>query len=80
MKNIALDKPTYQKSTMYTNRGGSWVAVSENVHTYFAGSGHCTHTMAQETQWWMVDIGAISAIKQVVIHHRVDICNHNFCT
>jgi hypothetical protein len=70
-QNLAAGKPTSQSST--ENGGIASRAVDDNTSGNWFG-GSVTHTTLQAQPWWQVDLGAASALGQVVLYNRTDCC------
>jgi hypothetical protein len=69
--NLALNKSTLQSSTDYG--GSSDRAVDGNTDGIY-WSNSVTHTYAQTSPWWQVDLGVSQDISKVEIWNRTDCC------
>src|SRR5579871_4119898 len=70
--NVALGRPATQSST-YPGAPAAAAAVDGNTDgNYFDGS--VTATNLDGNPWWLVDLGASTAITSVVIFNRTDCC------
>ena len=70
ISNLALHKPTQQKSTI---AGGSSERVVDGNKNgdYYAGLS-CSHTEFGSGNWWLVDLETTSVIYEVRIKNRLD--------
>jgi len=69
--NLALNKPTVQKSTYGT--GYASKAVDGNTNGNW-GAGSVTHTQGETTPWWQVDLGSVKDLETIQIYNRLDCC------
>ena len=72
-ENLALNKPTKQKSTIYGNDSeyGPQNAVDGNINT-FSNTDHDPGDGGGVTQWWQVDLEHPFEITSIVIVQRQD--------
>lgn len=70
--NLALGRPATQSSTEVG--GVPSRAVDGNTDGTW-GNGSVTHTVMQANPWWMVDLGQVKKIGQVVVWNRTDCCS-----
>jgi fibronectin-binding autotransporter adhesin len=69
--NVARGKSATQSST--ASGGVASRAVDGNTNGTW-GSGSVTHTNTEGNPWWQVDLGADTAINQVLMYNRTDCC------
>ena len=69
--NIAFEKRTKQSSQEHSRHSEFAVDgdFSTNVHT-----ANCAHTEFENQPWWVVDLGRIYTVTQVVVYGRTDCC------
>jgi hypothetical protein len=69
--NLALGKPATQVSLFSDANPDASVAVDGNTDGNFL-HGSVSHTVSVANAWWQVDLGAMTAVSQIVIWNRTD--------
>lgn len=68
-KNLALNKKATQSSTEFG--GGPGRAVDGDTNGDY-GQGSVTHTGNEAQAWWMVDLGSLARLDEIVLFNRTD--------
>jgi len=71
LRNLALGRPASQSSTAF---GGDAARAVDGKTDGNWPAGGVTHTACDAQAWWLVDLGAVYPIDQVVLHNRTDSC------
>jgi len=69
---VSQGKPTSQSSEGWS--GSSSRAVDGNTNSNY-GSNSCTHTQANNNEWWRVDLQKMYMVKKVKVYNRSDCCS-----
>lgn len=72
--NLAVGKTATQSSNYYWGGGAPAVAVDGSSATYWS-SGSVSHTDAELSPWWQVDLGSVQAIGTIDLLNRTDCCS-----
>ena len=73
-KNVALNRPAYQSSTL---QNAYYLAAAVAVDGNSNNNAHaksCTHTILEQSPWWVVDLGRNYTIDHVKVTNRGDCC------
>lgn len=70
--NLALNKPASQSSVSQWSVGKSPDEDARRVVTGAFSAAHNNHTDAELNPWWMVDLEAVEAVREIRIFNRVD--------
>jgi hypothetical protein len=75
--NVALGKTATQSSTLissiFPNGGHASYAVDGNIDGNYINNS-VTHTNAEVDSWWVVDLGQVYDIDEIVVWNRTDCC------
>jgi hypothetical protein len=72
--NVAVNKTSFQSSTVWESVPGQ--AVDGDTNGQWADNA-CSHTddITQDTNpWWTVDLGGTYDVSEVVLYNRADCC------
>ena len=72
-ENLALHKPSNQSSTLTDQHGKTYIASWGN-DGIINEEYHFTHTLKEETPYWMVDLREIANISKIKVYFRTDCC------
>lgn len=73
--NLAQGMLAYQSSVLYNALPA--FALDGNANPDAGGGSSCTHTDAELSPWWSVDLGSPHPVAQVFIKNRNDCCSGN---
>ena len=76
-KNLALNKPAYQQSTLHSGSASRAVDGCRETH-YFKNS--CTHTGFEMSPWWLADLGQNYNIGYITVTNRRDAASKCYVT